>query len=180
MILFIKIGWQTKRFVKFDQFTQFFFLPLYSCFLALLLIAAVLWKVKQKFDRYRRRQRLFVEMEQMASRPFGSVLVELEKLPDHHSGSGSNTQTGNNAPAPPPPPGSTLPNTSSNLSSSEHQPPISSSSSSRIRSSSSGVAISTAGSTPATSTTTTTTVVGNTRDEVTNVRRRRKVNKENF
>ena len=178
MILFIKIGWQTKRFVKFDQF---FFLPLYSCFLALLLIAAVLWKVKQKFDRYRRRQRLFVEMEQMASRPFGSVLVELEKLPDHHSGSGSNTQTGNNAPAaPPPPPGSTLPNTSSNLSSSEHQPPISSSSSSRIRSSSSGVAISTAGSTPATSTTTTTTVVGNTRDEVTNVRRRRKVNKENF
>ena len=25
----------------------------YSCFLALLLIAAVLWKIKQKFDRYR-------------------------------------------------------------------------------------------------------------------------------
>ena len=59
----------------------------FSCFLALLLIAAVLWKIKQKFDRYRRRQRLYVEMEQMASRPFGSVLVELEKLPDHSSGS---------------------------------------------------------------------------------------------
>lgn len=27
---------------------------------------------------YRRRQRLFVEMEQMASRPFSQVLVELE------------------------------------------------------------------------------------------------------
>ena len=59
-----------------------------SCFLALLLIAAVLWKIKQKFDRYRRRQRLFVEMEQMASRPFGSVLCDLEKLPDHSSSSG--------------------------------------------------------------------------------------------
>merc|ERR1712223_2261203 len=59
-----------------------------SCFLALLLIAAGLWKIKQKFDRYRRRQRLFVEMEQMASRPFGSVLCDLEKLPDHSSSSG--------------------------------------------------------------------------------------------
>ena len=78
------------------------------CFLALLLIAAILWKIKQKYDRYkilnfpdvntndillryRRRQRLYVEMEQMASRPFGQVLVELERVPDtsqessHHS-----------------------------------------------------------------------------------------------
>ena len=37
----------------------------FSCFLALLLIAAILWKIKQKYDRYRRRQRLFVEMEQV-------------------------------------------------------------------------------------------------------------------
>ena len=42
-------------------------------------------------SRYRRRQRLYVEMEQMASRPFGQVLVELERVPDtssessHHS-----------------------------------------------------------------------------------------------
>ena len=41
--------------------------------------------------RYRRRQRLYVEMEQMASRPFGQVLTELERIPDtssessHHS-----------------------------------------------------------------------------------------------
>ncbi|KAJ8976990.1 hypothetical protein NQ317_013991 [Molorchus minor] len=48
------------------------------CFLILLLVAAILWKVKQRYDMYRRRQRLFVEMEQMASRPFSQVLVELE------------------------------------------------------------------------------------------------------
>ena len=58
----------------------------FRCFLALLLVAAILWKIKQKYDRYRRRQRLFVEMEQMASRPFGTVLVELEKLPALPSG----------------------------------------------------------------------------------------------
>ena len=52
------------------------------CFIALLIVAAVLWKIKQRYDRYRRRQRLFVEMEQMASRPFGSVLVEMERLPE--------------------------------------------------------------------------------------------------
>lgn len=45
----------------------------FRCFLLLLLLAAVLWKIKQKYDMYRRRQRLFVEMEQMASRPFSEV-----------------------------------------------------------------------------------------------------------
>jgi hypothetical protein len=50
-------------------------------------VAAVLWKIKQRYDRYRRRQRLFVEMEQMASRPFGSVLVEMERVPEHQSSS---------------------------------------------------------------------------------------------
>lgn len=49
------------------------------CFLLLLLVAAILWKIKQKYDMYRRRQRLFVEMEQMASRPFSQVLVEIER-----------------------------------------------------------------------------------------------------
>lgn len=52
----------------------------------LLLLAAVLWKIKQKYDMYRRRQRLFVEMEQMASRPFSEVLVEIEnRRPDTES-----------------------------------------------------------------------------------------------
>lgn len=41
-------------------------------------MAAILWKIKQRYDLYRRRQRFFVEMEQMASRPFSQVLVELE------------------------------------------------------------------------------------------------------
>merc|ERR1719193_1019851 len=59
-----------------------FFITFSTCFLALLLIAAILWKIKQKYDRYRRRQRLYVEMEQMASRPFGQVLTELERIPD--------------------------------------------------------------------------------------------------
>ena len=40
-----------------------------------------MWKIKQKYDLYRRRQRLFVEMEQMASRPFSHVLVELHVPP---------------------------------------------------------------------------------------------------
>jgi len=66
-----------------------FFITFSTCFLALLLIAAILWKIKQKYDRYRRRQRLYVEMEQMASRPFGQVLTELERIPEsessHHS-----------------------------------------------------------------------------------------------
>lgn len=49
------------------------------CFLALLLVAAILWKIKQKYDMYRRRQRLFVEMQQMANRAFSQVLVEIER-----------------------------------------------------------------------------------------------------
>lgn len=52
---------------------------IYRCFLALLLVAAVLWKIKQKYDMYRRRQRLFVEMQQMASRAFSQVLVEIDR-----------------------------------------------------------------------------------------------------
>ena len=56
-----------------------FFITFSTCFLALLLIAAILWKIKQKYDRYRRRQRLYVEMEQMASRPFGQVKPDFGK-----------------------------------------------------------------------------------------------------
>ncbi|ODN01460.1 putative protein tag-53 [Orchesella cincta] len=58
-----------------------FFITFSTCFLLLLLIAAILWKVKQKYDMYRRRQRLFVEMEQMASRPFAQVYVEMGRGP---------------------------------------------------------------------------------------------------
>lgn len=68
--------------ISFSQYPklnlQQFFITFSSCFLLLLLAAAILWKIKQRCDMYRRRQRLFVEMEQMASRPFSQVLVELE------------------------------------------------------------------------------------------------------
>eukprot|EP00096_Caligus_rogercresseyi_P010713 TRINITY_DN3998_c0_g2_i1.p1 TRINITY_DN3998_c0_g2~~TRINITY_DN3998_c0_g2_i1.p1 ORF type:complete len:1325 (+),score=211.17 TRINITY_DN3998_c0_g2_i1:165-4139(+) len=72
--------------ISFSQYGKLnllqFFITFSICFLGLLLGAAILWKIKQKYDRYRRRQRLFVEMEQMASRPFGSVLINMERLPD--------------------------------------------------------------------------------------------------
>lgn len=43
--------------VLFAQNGSFFILIfLFSCFLALLIIAAVLWKIKQKYELYRRRQ----------------------------------------------------------------------------------------------------------------------------
>ncbi|XP_071746862.1 LOW QUALITY PROTEIN: attractin-like protein 1 [Lepeophtheirus salmonis] len=75
--------------VSFSQYGKLnllqFFITFSICFLGLLLGAAILWKIKQKYDRYRRRQRLFVEMEQMASRPFGSVLIDMERLPDMSS-----------------------------------------------------------------------------------------------
>ncbi|VEN53423.1 unnamed protein product [Callosobruchus maculatus] len=68
--------------ISFSQYPklnlQQFFITFSSCFLLLLLVAAILWKIKQRYDMYRRRQRLFVEMEQMASRPFSQVLVEVE------------------------------------------------------------------------------------------------------
>ncbi|KAL3182913.1 hypothetical protein MRX96_006713 [Rhipicephalus microplus] len=62
-----------------------FFITFSSCFLSLLIIAAILWKIKQKYDLYRRRQQLFVEMEQMASRPFAGVTLELDSEPDGSS-----------------------------------------------------------------------------------------------
>ncbi|XP_044007084.1 attractin-like protein 1 isoform X2 [Aphidius gifuensis] len=67
--------------ISFSQYSklnlQQFFITFSTCFLALLMVAAILWKIKQKYDMYRRRQRLFVEMQQMASRAFSQVLVEI-------------------------------------------------------------------------------------------------------
>lgn len=42
--------------VLFAQKGRFLLIFLFSCFLALLIIAAVLWKIKQKYELYRRRQ----------------------------------------------------------------------------------------------------------------------------
>lgn len=58
-----------------------FFVTFSSCFLTLLIIAAILWKIKQKYDMYRRRQQLFLELQSMASRPFSGINVDLEKEP---------------------------------------------------------------------------------------------------
>lgn len=69
--------------ISFSQYPklnlQQFFITFSTCFLMLLFFAAILWKAKQRYDVSRRRRRLFVEMEQMASRPFSQVLVELEQ-----------------------------------------------------------------------------------------------------
>ncbi|KAK3590248.1 hypothetical protein CHS0354_041323 [Potamilus streckersoni] len=69
--------------ISFSQFPKIdlvhFFVTFFSCFLSLLIIAAVLYKIKHKYDSYRRRQRMMVEMEEMASRPFAVVTLELEK-----------------------------------------------------------------------------------------------------
>uniref|UniRef100_A0A8C7Z1W6 Attractin-like 1a n=1 Tax=Oryzias sinensis TaxID=183150 RepID=A0A8C7Z1W6_9TELE len=55
-----------------------FFVTFFSCFLSLLLVAAVVWKIKQTCWASRRREQLMRERQQMASRPFASVAVELE------------------------------------------------------------------------------------------------------
>ncbi|OQV18166.1 Attractin [Hypsibius exemplaris] len=62
-----------------------FFVVFACCFLSLLLLAAVLWKFKQKYDIYRRRQRMLVEMEQMAKRPFACVHMEMPHTPARRS-----------------------------------------------------------------------------------------------
>uniref|UniRef100_A0A8C4HZ31 Attractin like 1 n=1 Tax=Dicentrarchus labrax TaxID=13489 RepID=A0A8C4HZ31_DICLA len=48
------------------------------CFLSLLLVAAVVWKIKQTCWASRRREQLMRERQQMASRPFASVAVALD------------------------------------------------------------------------------------------------------
>nr|XP_022341694.1 attractin-like protein 1 isoform X2 [Crassostrea virginica] len=69
--------------ISFSQFAKIdlvhFFVTFFSCFLSLLIIAAVLYKIKHKYDNYRRRQRMMVEMEEMASRPFSSITVEIDR-----------------------------------------------------------------------------------------------------
>nr|XP_027202331.1 attractin-like protein 1 [Dermatophagoides pteronyssinus] len=59
-----------------------FFLTFSGCFLTLLIIAAMLWKIKQRYELYVRRQQLFVELEQMASRPFAGVVVQVNNNKD--------------------------------------------------------------------------------------------------
>ncbi|XP_044070048.1 attractin-like protein 1 isoform X6 [Siniperca chuatsi] len=76
-------SWPIKIQIAFSQHNSImdlvqFFVTFFSCFLSLLLVAAVVWKVKQTCWASRRREQLMRERQQMASRPFGSVAVALE------------------------------------------------------------------------------------------------------
>ncbi|XP_054653983.1 attractin-like protein 1 isoform X3 [Dunckerocampus dactyliophorus] len=76
-------SWPIKIQIAFSQHNSImdlvhFFVTFFSCFLSLLLVAAVLWKVKQTCWASRRREQLMRERQQMASRPFAAVTVALE------------------------------------------------------------------------------------------------------
>ncbi|XP_039403593.1 attractin-like protein 1 isoform X2 [Mauremys reevesii] len=76
-------SWPIKIQVAFSQHNTImdlvqFFVTFFSCFLSLLLVAAVVWKIKQTCWASRRREQLMRERQQMASRPFASVDVALE------------------------------------------------------------------------------------------------------
>uniref|UniRef100_A0AAX7T522 Attractin-like 1b n=1 Tax=Astatotilapia calliptera TaxID=8154 RepID=A0AAX7T522_ASTCA len=76
-------SWPIKIQIAFSQHGGImdlvqFFVTFFSCFLSLLLVAAVVWKIKQTCWASRRREQLMRERQQMASRPFASVDVSLE------------------------------------------------------------------------------------------------------
>ncbi|CAF0916193.1 unnamed protein product [Brachionus calyciflorus] len=54
-----------------------FFITFFGCLLSLLTIAFITWKSKQRFDRYRRQRQIVIQMEQMASRPFTRLLLDI-------------------------------------------------------------------------------------------------------
>ncbi|KAM9426169.1 attractin-like protein 1 isoform 2-T2 [Pholidichthys leucotaenia] len=75
-------SWPIKIQIAFSQHNSImdlvqFFVTFFSCFLSLLLVAAVVWKIKQTCWASRRRE-LMRERQQMASRPFASVAVSLD------------------------------------------------------------------------------------------------------
>jgi len=54
-----------------------FFSVFFSCFFLFLAACVLMWKAKQLVDRQRTRLRRQIEMQDMASRPFASVLVHM-------------------------------------------------------------------------------------------------------
>ncbi|XP_018618141.1 attractin-like protein 1 [Scleropages formosus] len=81
-------SWPIKIQIAFSQHNGImdlvqFFVTFFSCFLSLLLVAAVVWKIKQTCWASRRREQLMRERQQMASRPFSSVDVALEVAGPH-------------------------------------------------------------------------------------------------
>ncbi|XP_056152628.1 attractin-like protein 1 isoform X1 [Lampris incognitus] len=76
-------SWPIKIQIAFSQQNSImdlvqFFVTFFSCFLSLLLVAAVVWKIKQTCWASRRREQLMRERQQMASRPFASIAVSLD------------------------------------------------------------------------------------------------------
>lgn len=55
-------------------------LIIFSCFLVLLLVTALLWKLKMFYDRYRQRIQRTEELQQMATRPFASILLSFDDV----------------------------------------------------------------------------------------------------
>ena len=56
-----------------------FFITFFGCLLTLLTVAFISWKTKQRYDRYRRQRQIVTQMENMASRPFTRLLVDVTK-----------------------------------------------------------------------------------------------------
>lgn len=58
-----------------------FFLVFFACFLSLLLIAVIAWKVKTMYDVYLQRRAVLNEMREMAARPFAQVQLNTQDSP---------------------------------------------------------------------------------------------------
>jgi len=56
-----------------------FFVTFFGCLFSLLALAFISWKTKQRYDRFRRQRQVIIQMEQMASRPFTRLLVDVTK-----------------------------------------------------------------------------------------------------
>uniref|UniRef100_A0A0N5C9V4 Attractin n=1 Tax=Strongyloides papillosus TaxID=174720 RepID=A0A0N5C9V4_STREA len=54
-----------------------FFVIFAACFIVLLVVAGLLWMIKLRFQDWRENQRRYDEIEQMSSRPFASVKLEI-------------------------------------------------------------------------------------------------------
>jgi len=57
-----------------------FFVTFFGCLFSLLALAFISWKTKQRYDRFRRQRQIIIQMEQMASRPFSRLLVDVTKI----------------------------------------------------------------------------------------------------
>lgn len=62
-----------------------FFSVFFSCFFLFLASCVIVWKVKQAFDMRRARRLHAAEMKNMASRPFASVLLQMDPYTNNHS-----------------------------------------------------------------------------------------------